>query len=91
MGDMKVKNIFNRKEKEINNNSEFLTEFRDSLEKSIREEKTQVLMTKKLQSKLKEMVKVLLSNGFSIDEINMFINSNKKYMIKNGQIFDDLS
>jgi hypothetical protein len=90
-GDVNVKNIFKRKGNKSTNNSEFLTEFHDTLENSIREEKTQVLMTKKLQSKLKAMVKVLLDHGFSLDEVNMFINSNKKYMIKDGQIYDDLS
>jgi hypothetical protein len=88
---MKVKNIFSRKNKDSANNSEFLNEFQHTLDKSITEEKTQVLMTKKLQSRFKQMVKVLLHNGFSIDEINVFINSNKKYIMKNGEIMDDLS
>ena len=86
-----MKNFFKRKENDTGGNSEFLNEFHNTIEKSIREEKTQVLMTKKLQSKLKDMVKVLLDHGYSLDDINMFIQSNKKYMIKDGQIYDDLS
>ena len=92
MEELMVKKFFQKKEKESkDNNAEFLSEFQTTLEKKIREEKTQVLMTKKLQSKLKEMVKILLNNGFSIDEINLFVNSNKKFIIKDGEIIDDLS
>ena len=85
-----MKSIFgNKKEEAKTKDSEFLSEFQKTLEKSIREEKTQVLMTKKLQSKLKDMVKVLLNNGYSIDEVNMFVNTDKKYSLKDGDIVDD--
>ena len=85
-----VKNLFKKSnDKSKNEDSEFLNEFQKTLDKSIREEKTQFLMTKKLQSKLKEMAKILLNNGYSIDDINMFINSNKKYVLKDGNIMDD--
>ena len=83
-----MKNLFGKK-KSDKDDSEFLDEFQKTLEKSIREEKTHILMTKKLQSKLKDMAKVLLNNGYSIDEVNMFINSNKKYILKDGDIIDD--
>ena len=87
---MTVKNPFNKRKKESHaNDSEFLSEFQKTLEKSIREEKTQYLMTKKLQMKLKEMVKILFDKGYSIEEINMLVNSNKNFVIKNGEIIDN--
>jgi predicted KAP-like P-loop ATPase len=82
-------NLFSGKEKK--NDDEFLSDFQDTIEKSLREEKTQLLMTKKLQAKFKEMVKTLLENNFTIEDVNLLANCNKKFQIKEGAIKDDLS
>ena len=80
--------LFSGKDKK--KDDEFLSDFQDTIEKSLREEKTQLLMTKKLQARLKEMVKVLLNNNFTIDEVNQLANCNKKFQVKDGEIKDDL-
>ena len=82
------KSLFSGKNKK--KDDEFLSDFHDTIEKSLREEKTQLLMTKKLQAKLKEMVKILLDNNFTIDDVNQLANCNKKFQLTNGEIKDDL-
>lgn len=82
-------NFFSGKEKK--KDDEFLSDFQDTIEKSLREEKTQLLMTKKLQARLKEMVKTLLGNNFTIEEVNQLASCNKKFQIKDGEVKDDLS
>jgi predicted KAP-like P-loop ATPase len=81
------KNLFSRKDEK---NDDFLSDFQDTIEKSLREEKTQLLMTKKLQAKFKEMVKALLDSHFTIEDVNLLANSNKKFQLKDGEIKDDL-
>ena len=82
------KNLFSRRDEK---NDDFLSDFQNTIEKSLREEKTHLLMTKKLQAKLKDMVKALLAANFSIEDVNLLANSNKKFQLKNGEIKDDLS
>jgi predicted KAP-like P-loop ATPase len=81
--------LFSGKDKK--KDDEFLSDFQNTIEKSLREENTQLLMTKKLQAKLKEMVKTLLDNNFSIEDVNQLANCGKKFQVKDGELKDDLS
>ena len=59
---------------EVNSNS--LSEFQDVLEKSLTEEKTQVMANKKQHNKQLAMVKLLLDHGYSIEDVNTFVQAN---------------
>ena len=71
---------------EVNSNS--LSEFQDVLEKSLTEEKTQVLADKKQHNKLIAMVKLLLDHGYSINDVNELAQTKKSYIVKNGKILE---
>jgi hypothetical protein len=60
--------------------------FEQQLESTLREEHTQVIAEKREESKSKAMVRTLLDAGYSIIEINEFLDSNKNYGLKDGQI-----
>ena len=70
------------------NDSESLSEFQDELDKSIREEQTQVIMNKKRESRFKAMVRLLLDGGYTIDEINTLLKSKKTYGLVEGEIIE---
>lgn len=63
-----------------------LDNFEEVLERSIREEKTQVIMSRKQEARAKAMVRCLLDSGYSLDEINSFLKSHKNYQVDNGEI-----
>jgi len=63
-----------------------LDNFEEVLERSIREEKTQVIMSRKQESRAKAMVRCLLDSGYSLEEINSFLKSHKNYEVENGEI-----
>jgi len=69
--------------------SDSLEDFDKYLDESLREEKTQVIMAKKQESKAKAMVRTLLDAGYSIEEINIFLSSNKKYVVKEGNAIEE--
>jgi len=82
---------FGKSEKEENesvdkSSDESLDNFEEVLERSIREEKTQVIMSRKLESKAKAMVRCLLDSGYSLEDINTFLKSHKNYLVENGEI-----
>ncbi len=82
---------FSKSEKEENepaknSEDESLDNFEEVIERSIREEKTQVIMSRKLESKAKAMVRCLLDSGYSLEEINTFLKSHKNYLLENGEI-----
>jgi len=74
----------NKKEKQVETDS--VDEFKDFLDKSIREEKTQVVQNKRQDNRLKSMARLLLENGFSIEEINSLCKSKKMYHVRNGEL-----
>ena len=65
-----------------------ISEFKDVLDQSIKEERTQVLITKKQESRNKAMVRNLLNGGYSIEEINSFLTSGKSFELKDGEIIE---
>ena len=69
--------------------SDSLEDFDKFLDESLREEKTQVIMSKKQESKAKAMVRTLLDAGYTIDEINTFLSSNKSYIVKDGNAIEE--
>ena len=68
--------------------SDSLSDFQDALEKSLTEEKTQVLADKKQHNKVIAMVKLLLDNGYTMDDVNALIHAKKSYALKDGQIIE---
>jgi hypothetical protein len=60
--------------------------FEQELENTLKEEHTQVIATKKEESKSKAMVRTLLDAGYSIEEVNTFIKSKKSFGLDKGQI-----
>ena len=60
--------------------------FEQELENTLKEEHTQVIATKKEESKSKAMVRTLLDADYSIDEVNAFIKSQKSFGLDKGQI-----
>jgi regulator of sirC expression with transglutaminase-like and TPR domain len=71
---------------EMSSNS--LSEFQDVLEKSLTEEKTQVLADRKQHNKLVAMVKLLLDHGYSIEDVNALVQTKKSYTVKEGKILE---
>ena len=71
---------------EINSNS--LSEFQDVLEKSLTEEKTQVMANKKQHNKQLAMVKLLLDHGYSIEDVNALVQAKKSYLVKEGRVLE---
>ena len=69
-------------------NSNSLSEFQDVLEKSLTEEKTQILADRKQQNKLLAMVKLLLEHGYSIEDVNSLVQAKKSYTVKEGKILE---
>ena len=65
---------------------ENLDNFEEIVERSIREEKTQVIMSRKQESRAKAMVRCLLDSGYSLEEINTLLRSRKNYQLENGEI-----
>ena len=74
------------KEPVENTSGDSLDDFEEVLEKSIREEKTQVIMNRKQESRAKAMVRCLLDSGYSLQEINTLLRSRKNYQLENGEI-----
>jgi len=74
------------KEPVKNGPDENLESFEEALERTIREEKTQVIQSRKQASKAKAMVRCLLDSGYTVDEINTFLKSQKNYQLENGEI-----
>jgi len=68
-------------------NTDSLEDFQDVLEKSLKEEKTQILDDKKQQNKNITMVKTLIDNGYTIQEINDLIHAKKTYELRDGKVF----
>jgi hypothetical protein len=60
--------------------------FKDVLDKSIREEKTQVVQNKRHDSRQKAMARILAENGFSADEINSFCRSKRTFHLVDGHL-----
>lgn len=75
-----------KKEPEKKSSDESLDNFEEVLERSIREEKTQVIMSRKQESRAKAMVRCLLDSGYSLNEINTLLKSHKNYQLENGEI-----
>ena len=71
---------------EMDSNS--LSDFQDVLEKSLTEEKTQILADKKQHNKLVAMVKTLLDNGYSIEDVNALVQAKKLYRLKEGKVIE---
>lgn len=69
-------------------NSNSLSDFQDVLEKSLTEEKTQILADKKQHNKQVAMVKLLLDHGYSIEEVNALIQGKNSYVVKEGKILE---
>jgi len=61
-------------------------EFKDFLNKSIREEKTQVVQNKRQDNRLKSMARLLLDNGYSVEEINTLCKSKKSFQVLKGDL-----
>jgi tRNA-dihydrouridine synthase len=61
-------------------------EFKDFLDKSIREENTQVVQNKRQDNRMKSMARLLMENGFSVEEINSFCKSKKIYHVLDGEL-----
>lgn len=66
--------------------SDALEGFEQSLEDTLKEERTQIIQEKKEESKSKAMVRTLLDAGYSIIEVNELISSKKTFGLKDGQI-----
>ena len=67
---------------------ESFDDFQSALDKNLKEEKTMVIQKKKQQSKSKAMVRLLLDNGYDIEEINMFIRAGKTFKLNEGEIIE---
>ena len=65
---------------------ENLENFEEIIEQSIREEKTQVIMSRKQESRAKAMVRCLLDSGYALEEINTLLRSRKNYQLENGEL-----
>jgi hypothetical protein len=74
------------KEEAGNPADESLENFEEVLDRSIREEKTQVIMSRKQESRAKAMVRCLLDSGYSLSEINTLLKSQKNYQLEDGEI-----
>ena len=68
--------------------SDSLSDFQDALEKSLTEEKTQILADKRQHNKVIAMVKLLLDNGYTMDDVNALIHAKKSYTLKHGHIIE---
>jgi hypothetical protein len=68
--------------------SDSLSDFQDALERSLTEEKTQIVADKKQHNKVIAMVKLLLDNGYTMDDVNALIHVKKSYQLKDGQIIE---
>jgi hypothetical protein len=60
--------------------------FKDFLDKSIREEKTEVVQNKRQDSRIKAMARVLVDNGYTVDEINSLCRSKRVFHLVDGHI-----
>jgi hypothetical protein len=69
--------------------SDSLSDFQDALEKSLTEEKTQIVANKKQHNKVIAMVKLLLDNGYTMDDVNALIHAKKSYTLKDGHIIEE--
>ena len=79
-----------QKKDEIENtpdsSSDSLEGFEEALENTLKEEHTQIIASKKEESRSKAMVRTLLDAGYSIIEINELISSKKTFGLRDGQI-----
>ena len=84
--------LFGRQKKEESENisgnvgDNGLEGFELELENTLKEEHTQVIASKKEESKSKAMVRTLLDADYSIDDVNAFIKSKKSFGLDKGQI-----
>ena len=78
----------NEAEENLNQESsnDTLEGFEESLDNTLREEKTQIIAAKTEESRAKAMVRTLLDAGYSINEVNSFIGAGKSFDLKGGQI-----
>jgi hypothetical protein len=65
-----------------------MMEFQDVLEKSLTEDRPDTDPDKRQSVRAKAMVKMLLDHNYSIDEINDFIKSGRRYELKKGEVIE---
>jgi hypothetical protein len=78
---------FGKEDKKENQGADDSVEdFKEFLDKSIREENTEVVQNKRQDNRFKSMAQLLMENGFSTEEINAFCKSKKTYHVRDGEL-----
>lgn len=80
-------NWFGKNKKEQKSDStDSVDGFKDFLDKSIREEKTEVVQNKRHDSRIKAMARILAENGCTVEEINSFSRSKRVFHLVDGHL-----